>query len=109
MSDIDHVSGRGNSSATAWTPTIGGFPGIKQLGTAGDVPRRAAGVGTFDPAARKSPDALRRTATPDDIPDAELDRLSTMGFDWIWFLSVWQTGPAGQRVSRSGAENSRRR
>ena len=26
------------------------------------------------------------------------------GFDWIWFLSVWQTGLAGQRVSRANAE-----
>ena len=35
-----------------------------------------------------------------------------MGFDWIWFLSVWQTGPAGQRSRAaipSGAGNSRRR
>ena len=32
----------------------------------------------------------------DDIPDAELDRLAEMGFDWVWFLSVWQTGPAAQ-------------
>ena len=23
-----------------------------------------------------------------------------MGFDWIWFLSVWQTGKEGQRISR---------
>ena len=48
--------------------------------------------------------ALGRPATLDDIPDAELDRLATMGFDWIWFLSVWQTGPAGQRVSRANPE-----
>ena len=27
-----------------------------------------------------------------------------MGFDWIWFLSVWQTGPAGQRISRANPE-----
>ena len=27
----------------------------------------------------------------------------SMGFDWVWFLSVWQTGPAAQRVSRSDA------
>src|SRR5262249_1262999 len=27
-----------------------------------------------------------------------------MGFDWIWLLSVWQTGPAGQRVSRENPE-----
>src|SRR5688500_1034409 len=47
--------------------------------------------------------ALGRTATLDDIPDAELDRLSTMGFDWIWLLSVWQTGSAGRRVARTNA------
>jgi hypothetical protein len=23
---------------------------------------------------------------------------------WVWFLSFWQTGPAGQRVSRTNAE-----
>ena len=46
---------------------------------------------------------LGKGATLDDIPDAELDRLAAMGFDWIWFLSVWQTGPAAQAVSRSNA------
>ena len=45
-----------------------------------------------------------RTATLDDIPDADLDRLAELGFDWIWLLSVWQTGPAGQQVSRSNQE-----
>jgi len=35
---------------------------------------------------------LRRPATLDDIPDADLDRLAEMGFEWVWFLSVWQTG-----------------
>jgi hypothetical protein len=47
---------------------------------------------------------LGRPATLDDIPDAELDRLAEMGFDWVWFLSVWQTGLAGQRISRSNSE-----
>src|SRR6266568_3626705 len=47
---------------------------------------------------------LGRAATLDDIPDAELDRLAEMGFDWVWFLSVWQTGLAGQQVSRSNHE-----
>ncbi len=47
---------------------------------------------------------LGRAATLDDIPDAELDRLAKMGFDWVWFLSVWRTGAAGQRVSRANAE-----
>ena len=45
--------------------------------------------------------SLGRRATLDDIPDAELDRLASMGFDWIWLLSVWQTGPAAQKISRS--------
>jgi glycosidase len=40
-------------------------------------------------------------ATLDDIPDAELDALAQKGFDWIWLLSVWQTGPEAQKVSRS--------
>ena len=47
---------------------------------------------------------LRRPATLDDIPDAELEHLAEMGFDWVWFLSVWQTGLAGQRVSRTNAD-----
>jgi hypothetical protein len=45
--------------------------------------------------------ALGKRATLDDIPDAELDRLTERGFDWIWFLSVWQTGPAAQAISRA--------
>jgi hypothetical protein len=48
--------------------------------------------------------ALGRRATLDDIPDTDLDRLAEMGFDWVWFLSVWQTGPAAQAVSRANPE-----
>ena len=47
--------------------------------------------------------ALGRKATLDDIPDIELDRLAEQGFDWVWLLSLWQTGPAAQQVSRSHA------
>jgi len=48
--------------------------------------------------------SLGRPAMLDDIPDAELDHLAEMGFDWIWFLSVWQTGPAGRNISRTHPE-----
>jgi len=44
---------------------------------------------------------LGRPVTLDDIPDVELDRLATQCFDWVWLLSVWQTGPEAQRVSRT--------
>jgi hypothetical protein len=47
---------------------------------------------------------LGRPATLDDVPDAELDRVASLGFDWVWLLSVWRTGEAGQRVSRSNPE-----
>jgi glycosidase len=47
---------------------------------------------------------LGRTATLDDIPDADLDRFAERGFDWLWFLSVWQTGLVGQRISRTNPE-----
>lgn len=44
---------------------------------------------------------LGRKGALDDIPNSELDRLADAGFDWIWLLSVWQTGPEAQRVSRT--------
>jgi hypothetical protein len=47
---------------------------------------------------------LGRAATLDDVPDAEIDRLAELGFDWVWFLSVWRTGQAGQHISRTNAE-----
>ena len=48
--------------------------------------------------------ALGRSATLDDIPDAELDRLAGLGFDWLWLPNVWQTGPAAQAISRANPE-----
>jgi glycosidase len=44
---------------------------------------------------------LGRFATFDDIPSAQLDLLADLGFDWVWLMSVWQTGPAGRRISRT--------
>ncbi len=48
--------------------------------------------------------SLGRQATLDDIPDSELDGFAEMGFDWIWFLSVWTTGKTAQKVSRENPE-----
>jgi glycosidase len=48
--------------------------------------------------------ALGRRATLDDIPDSALDEFAQKGFDWIWMLSIWQTGAAAQAVSRSNPE-----
>src|SRR5437762_2878624 len=53
---------------------------------------------------RELQQSLGERATLDDISDTELDRLAREGFDWIWFLGVWQTGSAGQRVSRENRE-----
>jgi hypothetical protein len=47
---------------------------------------------------------LGRPATLDDLPETALDHLAAQGFDWVWLLSVWQTGPAGQQVSRKNRE-----
>jgi Alpha amylase, catalytic domain len=44
---------------------------------------------------------LGRPATLDDIPDTALSWFAETGFDWVWFLGVWQTGDAGQQVSRT--------
>ena len=47
---------------------------------------------------------LGRRATLDDIPDIALDQLKDLGFDWLWFLSVWRTGELGQKISRRTTE-----
>lgn len=44
---------------------------------------------------------LGRSATLDDIPDSLLVDWSQSGFEWVWLLSVWQTGTAARDVSRS--------
>jgi Alpha amylase, catalytic domain len=48
--------------------------------------------------------ALGRPATLDDISNDELDDLARRGFDWVWLLSVWTTGPASREVSRTNPE-----
>jgi Alpha amylase, catalytic domain len=43
---------------------------------------------------------LGRPARLADVPDSALDQFAG-SFDWVWFLGVWQTGPAGRQVSRT--------
>lgn len=43
-------------------------------------------------------------ATLDDISDADLDQIAANGFDWAWFLGVWQTGAVGRSISLSNPE-----
>src|SRR5262245_65830887 len=45
-----------------------------------------------------------RGKTLDEIPDSMLDAWASKGFDWIWMLGVWQTGPVGQRISQTHAD-----
>lgn len=53
---------------------------------------------------RELGDRLGRPAQLADVPDADLDRLAGLGFDWLWPLGIWQTGPAGRNVSRTKPE-----
>ncbi|RUR74455.1 alpha-amylase family glycosyl hydrolase [Chlorogloeopsis fritschii PCC 9212] len=47
---------------------------------------------------------LHRPATLDDIPDTTLDEIASLGFDWVYFLGVWQIGDAGRSISLSNPE-----
>ena len=47
---------------------------------------------------------LGRPATLADIPDAFLYQVAAQGFDYLWFLGLWQTGSAGRQVSLSHPE-----
>ncbi len=33
------------------------------------------------------------------VPDEELDRLASLGFEWIWLLGVWRTGEIGRQIA----------
>ena len=46
---------------------------------------------------------LGRPAGFDDIPDEALQEIVDLGFDWVWFLGVWQTGAAARSISRNEA------
>jgi len=37
-------------------------------------------------------DSLERPAILADIPDEFLDQVAALGFDYVWFLGLWQTG-----------------
>lgn len=50
---------------------------------------------------RQLSNQLNRPATLNDIPDTELDEWVNLGFHWIYFLGVWETGLLGRNVSRS--------
>src|SRR5215831_5908110 len=45
--------------------------------------------------------AAGKPITLSDIDDATVEGFAESGFDWIWLLSVWQTGAAGREVSRN--------
>lgn len=47
---------------------------------------------------------LGRLAILDDIPDRVLGEWKEAGFDLVWFLGIWQTGPVGRQVSESNLE-----
>jgi glycosidase len=35
------------------------------------------------------------------LVDAHVDRAASLGFDWIWLMGLWRTGPASVAVSRT--------
>ena len=71
-------------------PTAARYPSLYQINTRVWLGRRSRETG--------------RQITLADIDDATIDAFAERGFDWIWLLSVWQTGTAGQRVSRENRE-----
>ncbi len=53
---------------------------------------------------RQVSDAAGRRLTLADIGDATIDGWAANGFDWIWLLSVWQTGAVGREMARRDPE-----
>jgi len=44
---------------------------------------------------------LQRPTTLDDVTNDVIDDWAAKGFEWIWLLSVWQTGKTAQAISRA--------
>ncbi|HXK02059.1 MAG TPA: alpha-amylase family glycosyl hydrolase [Verrucomicrobiae bacterium] len=76
--------------AVAAPQTARPYPSLYQINTRVLLTSLGAGLG--------------RPATLDDVPDSELDRIAGAGFDWVWFLGVWQTGAVGRRISLENPE-----
>jgi len=44
-----------------------------------------------------------KTITLAEVPDAELERLSSLHFDGLWLMGVWRRSPASRAIARSDA------
>lgn len=44
-------------------------------------------------------DAAGRPIGLDDVPDAELDSIRERGYDAVWLMGVWTTGPRARRLA----------
>src|SRR5579885_1639156 len=77
----------GQLSAGASLPLLPRYPSLLEINTRVWLRRLSQEAG--------------RALTLADVDDAVLDDLARGGFDWVWLLSVWQTGAAGRAVSRS--------
>lgn len=43
----------------------------------------------------------RQIGRLDEVPDEELERLSSLGFNGLWLIGVWQRSPASQTIKRT--------
>lgn len=68
-------------------PPLPNHPLLLQLNTRIILTERSQGLG--------------RSATLDDITDADLDGYARQGFRCIWLLGLWQTGERGRLISRT--------
>ena len=45
-----------------------------------------------------------KTITLDQVPGTEIDRLASLGFDLIWLMGVWKTGPLAREIAENCPE-----
>jgi len=41
-----------------------------------------------------------RPVTLGDVPETEIERIASLGFDYLWPMGVWRTGEAATRIAR---------
>ena len=81
-----------------WTETSRDEPIVRAIDRAVRDVRGSTPVYNGVPGATDGAPEFRSTVA------AMWEVLAANGFDWIWLLSVWQTGAAGRDVSRANSE-----
>ncbi|MCI0403234.1 MAG: alpha-amylase, partial [Acidobacteria bacterium] len=61
-------------------------------------------LGELSPTGRKAIRGAPKGSTLAQVPASVVNEIAGLGFDLVWLMGVWQTGPVGERLAREFLE-----